>query len=626
MRSRDDWNQSLYGRGYTIQEILLGTQLPIPQVAQGFIQTVAASTGPPSASSRPALAAPTGGPRIAGAAPPHRPDGAGRTRAAVYPGTWPRCEVGQLIRTRFIGHDDRRISLDRPRGRVDSKAARLRSLLLAPELTFLMEAHDGLSAKIVEEAGFPAIWASGLTVSAALGVRDSNEASWTQVLEVLEFMADATSVPILLDGDTGYGNFNNVRRLVRKLCQRGVAAVCLEDKLFPKTNSFIGDHQPLADVDEFCGKIKAGKDSATESDFSIVARVEALIAGRGLDEALRRAEAYHAAGADAHPDPQQAPDRRRDPRLRRGVGRRAPAGHRAHDVLRHPRGRLPEGRYLGRHLGEPQPARRRSARCGRSAAGSARRRAWSASRGRSRACATSSRWPATGSSKRPSGATSGRRPPCRAPSSSPPRAAPRSGPLTAERPKCMIDVRGQPLLRRLCGTLRECGVGDITVVRGYRKEAIDVPSIATVDNDAYETTGEAASLACAIDRLRGPCVLSYGDILFRRHLLDALLAAEGDVVVAVDALQRSRADLDPERVTDLVGCSRRHTGDYLRGRGAGLAPPDRERPPARRGGRRVDRTRQALGPRARRWCAPSSRRCGPTAPLRGRASSRCSRA
>ena len=133
-----------------------------------------------------------------------------------------------------------------PTGALISKATRLRSLLLSPELTFLMEAHDGLSAKIVEEAGFPAIWASGLTVSAALGVRDSNEASWTQVLEVLEFMADATSVPILLDGDTGYGNFNNVRRLVRKLCQRGVAAVCLEDKLFPKTNSFIGDHQPKA--------------------------------------------------------------------------------------------------------------------------------------------------------------------------------------------------------------------------------------------------------------------------------------------------------------------------------------------------------------------------------------------
>ena len=162
------------------------------------------------------------------------------------------------------GHDDSYASSRSVARHPGSKAARLRALLEAPELTFLMEAHNGLSAKIVEEAGFRGIWASGLSISAALGVRDSNEASWTQVLEVLEFMADATSVPILLDGDTGYGNFNNVRRLVRKLYQRGIAGVCIEDKLFPKTNSFLGDHQPLADIDEFCGKIKAGKDSATD--------------------------------------------------------------------------------------------------------------------------------------------------------------------------------------------------------------------------------------------------------------------------------------------------------------------------------------------------------------------------
>jgi phosphoenolpyruvate phosphomutase len=72
-----------------------------------------------------------------------------------------------------------------------TKSSRLRALIEGPEIGFLMEAHDGLSAKIAEEAGFSAVWASGLSMSAALGVRDSNEASWTQVLEVLEFMADA---------------------------------------------------------------------------------------------------------------------------------------------------------------------------------------------------------------------------------------------------------------------------------------------------------------------------------------------------------------------------------------------------------------------------------------------------
>ena len=179
------------------------------------------------------------------------------------------------------------------------KTTQLKSLLQSPETGFILEAHSGLSAKIVEEAGFAGIWGSGLAISAAMGVRDSNEASWTQVLDVSEQMSDATSIPILLDSDTGYGNFNNVRRLVQKLEQRGVAGACIEDKLFPKTNSFLGERQVLAEVDEFVGKIKAAKDTQSDSDFCVVARVEALIAGWGLDEALRRAEAYSDAGADA---------------------------------------------------------------------------------------------------------------------------------------------------------------------------------------------------------------------------------------------------------------------------------------------------------------------------------------
>jgi phosphoenolpyruvate phosphomutase len=162
-----------------------------------------------------------------------------------------------------------------------------------------MEAHNGLSGKIVEEAGFKGIWASGLCMSASLGVRDSNEASWTQILEILEFMSDATSIPILVDADTGYGNFNNVRRLVTKLEQRQIAAMCIEDKLFPKTNSFIqSKSQPMADISEFVGKIKAAKDTQKDPDFCVIARTESFIVGQGLEEALRRAEAYCNAGAD----------------------------------------------------------------------------------------------------------------------------------------------------------------------------------------------------------------------------------------------------------------------------------------------------------------------------------------
>lgn len=181
-----------------------------------------------------------------------------------------------------------------------NKTTRLRSLITSDQLEFICEAHNGMSAKIVEEAGFKGIWASGLTISSSVGVRDNNEMSWTQNLDVLEYICDASNIPILVDGDTGYGNFNNARRLVQKLESRGIAGLCIEDKVFPKTNSFIDtEGHVLANIDEFCGKIRAAKDSQKDDDFVLVARTEAFISGRGLKEALSRAEAYRRAGADA---------------------------------------------------------------------------------------------------------------------------------------------------------------------------------------------------------------------------------------------------------------------------------------------------------------------------------------
>jgi phosphoenolpyruvate phosphomutase len=155
-----------------------------------------------------------------------------------------------------------------------------------------MEAHSGLSSKIVQEAGFEGIWASGLSISAALGVRDNNEASWTQILEVLEFMVDAVDIPILVDGDTGHGNFNNVRRFIRKLGERGIAGVCIEDKLFPKMNSFVGENQPLADIDEFCGRIKAGARCSLriEADQRVIVVAGSPVHRYRIEDAV--AEAY----------------------------------------------------------------------------------------------------------------------------------------------------------------------------------------------------------------------------------------------------------------------------------------------------------------------------------------------
>jgi phosphoenolpyruvate phosphomutase len=184
-----------------------------------------------------------------------------------------------------------------------TKSNKLRDLLESPNLEFIMEAHNGLSATIVEEAGFKGIWGSGLSISASHGVRDNNELSWTDIVNTMKFMSNVTSVPILLDGDTGYGNFNNFRQLLQELVKHDVGGVAIEDKIFPKTNSFIdGEKQKLADINEFAGKIRAGKDflkKVGREDFVIVARVESFITGLGLEDALKRARAYEDAGVDA---------------------------------------------------------------------------------------------------------------------------------------------------------------------------------------------------------------------------------------------------------------------------------------------------------------------------------------
>ena len=191
---------------------------------------------------------------------------------------------------------------DIPLGAVAARrtpGSRLRDLLSRSTPAQLMGVHDGLSARIAAAEGFEALWASGLCMSTALGVRDSDEASWSQLLMVVEAITSSTDLAVLVDGDAGYGNFNTARRFFQKAERTGAAGVCIEDKQFPKMNSFVGNAHELAPVGEFCGKIAACKDAQTDPDFVLVARVEALIAGHSVAEALARADAYRSAGADA---------------------------------------------------------------------------------------------------------------------------------------------------------------------------------------------------------------------------------------------------------------------------------------------------------------------------------------
>lgn len=174
----------------------------------------------------------------------------------------------------------------------------LEQLLRAPDVTYAMEAHDGMSARIAERAGFPVLWASGLCISTSFGVRDANEIAWSSMLDRVRSMSLCTDLPILVDGDSGYGNFNSTRVFARHAQESGAQGVCFEDKQFPKMNSFYGDSQDLIEKREFMVKIAAARE-AVEDDFMIIARTESLIAGASVDEALERSHAYIAAGANA---------------------------------------------------------------------------------------------------------------------------------------------------------------------------------------------------------------------------------------------------------------------------------------------------------------------------------------
>jgi len=432
------------------------------------------------------------------------------------------------------------------------KTTRFKQLLTSPELAFICEAHNGLSAKIVEEAGFHGIWGSGLSISAAMGVRDNNEASWTQVLEVLEFMGEQTTVPILLDGDTGYGNFNNMRRLVQKLESRDIAAVCIEDKIFPKTNSFInGEGQPLADIDEFCGKIKAGKDAARDDDFCIVARTEAFIAGWGIEEALKRCEAYRLAGADAvlvhskikQPDEIFAFMKEWDNRLpvvivptkyyatptddfrKAGINLVIWANHILRSSIRSMKemaAYLKENESLAK-IEKDLPGVEEIFRL--------------------QGMAEYEKWEKL---YLPKTATAGNAVFLAASKGT------NFGNLTDDKPKAMLEVEGSSVISQAVKAVRLGGIRDITVVTGYKPEAFSLTSVKYAHNTAWETTGEVGSLLAAGKAMTGRVLISYGDVIARPVLIENLVKSQHDFTIVVDyktPTEKSRKSVDWARVT-----------------------------------------------------------------------------
>lgn len=179
------------------------------------------------------------------------------------------------------------------------KAKKLRRMVKEKQLVVGVGGRDALDAKLIEKAGFDFVWSSSLGVSASYAVPDANLISMKQYLEAARSMNETISIPVVADCDTGYGNVNNLNYAVKLFEEAGIAAISIEDKKFPKDNSLLdGGRQELAPIEEFEGKIKSAKDTQKSEDFIVIARVEALIAGWGQEEAYKRAARYEEAGAD----------------------------------------------------------------------------------------------------------------------------------------------------------------------------------------------------------------------------------------------------------------------------------------------------------------------------------------
>lgn len=178
-----------------------------------------------------------------------------------------------------------------------NKGKELRRLLAEKEILVAPGAHDALTAKIIEKTGFKVVYMTGYGQAAShLGTADVGLMTMTEMLSRANNFASAVDIPVIADGDTGFGNAVNTMRTVRQYEMAGVAAIQLEDQVAPKKCGHMTGRQVIP-MEEMVGKIKAAVTARENPDFVIIARTDARTI-HGIDEAVRRAKAYEEAGAD----------------------------------------------------------------------------------------------------------------------------------------------------------------------------------------------------------------------------------------------------------------------------------------------------------------------------------------
>ena len=446
-----------------------------------------------------------------------------------------------------------------------SKSQQLRARLAQPGPLLVAGAHHGLSGVLVERAGFDAIWASGFEISASFAVPDANILTMGENVAVAEAIDRVVSIPVIADCDNGYSNAINVIRTVQAYERAGIAAICMEDNIFPKRCSFYaGVKRELESAEEFAGKIRAAKDAQRDDAFCVIARTEALIAGWGMEEALHRGEAYAKAGADLvliHSKSKQPEEVLSFAKAWKELATGVPlvcvptiykdtTAEQLHDA----------GFKVVIYANH---ALRASIKAMRTVLSNIAKEHRAAAADKD-IVSLDEVYELVGVSTMKDQETAflpggGERVHAVVLAAGSGKAI---GPIGADLPKTMLDLKGKSILERQVATLNAVNIKDIAVVRGFQAAKIDLPNLRYYENPEFETTGEAISLLKAAAELTSTkkdgagarrALILYGDLLFDRALVEKLLQADADVAILVDrSLEHAKAQLADRPRLDLV--------------------------------------------------------------------------
>ena len=442
-----------------------------------------------------------------------------------------------------------------------TKSAVLRRLFNEKDVIYVVGAHDGLSAKLVANNGFDAVWASGLEISASYAVPDANILTMSQYLERACEMNDAVSIPVVADCDTGYGNSNNVIHMVKKYEAAGIAAVCIEDKKFPKANSLLSEgRQELISIAEFVGKIMAAKNAQAFEDFMVIARVEALIAGWGVDEALKRAQDYADAGADAilihskanHSEEIKAFCQRWDQRVPLVI---VPT---TYPVL--PVGEM---KRLGIKMVIYANQGIRASIKALNTVFSEIRKSGDLSTIGDFIVPLNDIFELQGMRQLKESEKLFLRGGTRSvkviiPSAGDPSYERSLQNIVQDCPIAMLDINGKSILQRNIETLSKVGIYDVTVVTGYNAHRFTAEGVNYIENKNFKETSQIDSVMIAEEKLKDNIIVAFSDVLFEKEIITRLLDFTADIILVIDSsISQNRTSVDYVRTETSPACGER---------------------------------------------------------------------